>query len=54
MMKESNSILRERYTKSDDVLDITRFILRREGKIRLELTENQDFWELFGFEIIFY
>ena len=46
MMKEINSILRERRTKSDDVLEITRFILRREGKIRSELTENRDFWEL--------
>ena len=48
MMKQSHKRLIERRAKRDDVLEIARFIWRREGKIRSEFVGNRDFWESFG------
>ena len=48
MMKQSHKRLIERRAKRDDVLEIARFIWRREGKQISEFVGNRDFWESFG------
>ena len=48
-MIQSNKRLRETRAKHDDVIDITRFTRKRDGKIRSEFMDNRGFRESFDY-----